>query len=36
MDNDVTVDIQLIIKLDKYTKDNNQRNYNKNLISQLS
>lgn len=36
MDSDVSLDIQLMIKLDKYTKDNNERNYNKTLISQLS
>ena len=28
-------DIKLIVKLDKYTKENNERNYNKNLIKNL-
>ena len=28
-------DIDLILKIDKYTKENNERNYNKNLINIL-
>ena len=35
MDSDVDFDINLIIKLDKYTNENNERNYNKNLIKLL-
>ena len=36
MNTNVTTDIELIIKLDKYTKENNERNYNKNLIKTIS
>ena len=36
MNTNVTKDIELIIKLDKYTKENNERNYNKNLIKTIS
>lgn len=32
MNTSVEQDIELIINLDKYTKDNNERNYNKNLM----
>lgn len=35
MNTNVIEDIELIIKLDKYTKKNNERNYNKNLIKSL-
>lgn len=35
MDSEVDFDINLIIKLDKYTNENNERNYNKNLIKLL-
>ena len=35
MDSDVDFDINLIIKLDKYTNENNERNYNKILIKNL-
>ena len=31
----VVNDIELILKLDKYTKENNERNYNKNLVKKL-
>ena len=36
MNTNVENDIELIVKLDKYTKENNERNYNKNLITKLS
>jgi YrbI family 3-deoxy-D-manno-octulosonate 8-phosphate phosphatase len=36
MDTDVITDINLIIKLNKYTKENNNRNYNKKLIKNLT
>ena len=32
MNTSVLNDIELIVKLDKYTKENNERNFNKNLI----
>lgn len=35
MNTSVLNDIELIVKLDKYTKENNERNYNKNLIKKL-
>lgn len=35
MNTNVVSDIELIVKLDKYTKENNERNYNKNLIKNL-
>ena len=35
MNTNVVSDIELIAKLDKYTKENNERNYNKNLIKYL-
>lgn len=35
MNTSVVNDIKLIVKLDKYTKENNERNYNKNLIKNL-
>jgi YrbI family 3-deoxy-D-manno-octulosonate 8-phosphate phosphatase len=35
MNTNVEQDIELIINLDKYTKENNERNYNKNLIKNL-
>ena len=35
LDTDVLHDINLIIKLDNYTKKNNNRNYNKTLISDI-
>ena len=35
MNTNVEQDIKLIINLDKYTKENNERNYNKNLIKNL-
>lgn len=35
MNTNVVNDIELIVKLDKYTKENNERNYNKNLIKNL-
>ena len=35
MNTSVLNDIKLIVKLDKYTKENNERNYNKNLIKNL-
>jgi YrbI family 3-deoxy-D-manno-octulosonate 8-phosphate phosphatase len=35
MDTNIINDIELIVKLDKYTKENNERNYNKNLIKNL-
>ena len=35
MNTNVEQDIELIINLDKYTKENNERNYNKNLIQHL-
>ena len=35
MNTSVLNDIELIIKLDKYTKENNERNYNKKLIKNL-
>jgi YrbI family 3-deoxy-D-manno-octulosonate 8-phosphate phosphatase len=33
MNTSVVNDIELIVKLDKYSKENNERNYNKNLIN---
>jgi len=36
MNTNVEQDIELIINLDKYTKENNERNYNKNLIKIIS
>jgi YrbI family 3-deoxy-D-manno-octulosonate 8-phosphate phosphatase len=35
MNTNVIEDINLIVKLYKYTKENNERNYNKNLINNL-
>ncbi len=35
MNTNVEQDIELIINLDKYTKEKNERNYNKNLIKNL-
>jgi len=35
MNTNVDQDIKLIINLDKYTKENNERNYNKNLIKKF-
>ena len=35
MNTNVIEDINLIVELDKYTKENNERNYNKNLIKIL-
>ena len=35
LNTDVIKDIHLIQKIDKYTKENNERNYNKNLIKNL-
>ena len=35
MDTNVIHDIELIMKLDKYTRENNERNYNKSLINNL-
>ena len=35
MDTDVDQDIELILKIDKYTKNKNERNYNKNMIKDL-
>ena len=32
LNTNVEQDIELIMKLDKYTKENNERNYNKNLV----
>ena len=34
-DNSIEKDIKLIQKIDNYTKENNERNYNKNLINKL-
>ena len=36
MNTSVSEDINLIVKLDKYTKENNERNYDKNLIRLFS
>jgi hypothetical protein len=36
MNTNVENDIELIVKLDKYTNENNERNYNKNLIKNLN
>ena len=35
MNTDVTDDIQLIMKLDQFTKTNNERNYNKHLLNKI-
>ena len=35
MNTNVEQDIELIVNLDKYTKEHNERNYNKNLIKKL-
>jgi YrbI family 3-deoxy-D-manno-octulosonate 8-phosphate phosphatase len=35
MDTNVIEDINLILKIDKYTKEHNERNYNKDLINRL-
>ena len=36
MDTNVINDIELIVKLDKYTREINKRNYDKKLINKLS
>ena len=35
MNTDVEYDVELILKLDKYTKENNERNYDKDLIKKM-
>jgi len=35
MNTNIEYDIELIVNLDKYTKENNERNYNKNLIGMM-
>jgi len=35
LNTNVEKDIELIVKIDKYTKENNERNYNKSLIKHL-